>query len=110
PGGSTAPAPGPGPGPGLQGMPDINPQETIKKIYPILEFRDKVVRKLNSIIEKIPGLEALVEKISETLTVFIMSLLAPFVRPLINAASKSLQTGSSGVIDASGKDPDEPRT
>ncbi|KAJ5610948.1 hypothetical protein N7510_007667 [Penicillium lagena] len=110
PGGSTAPAPGSGPGPGLQGMPDINPQETIKKIYPILEFRDKVVRKLNSIIEKIPGLEALVEKISETLTVFIMSLLAPFVRPLINAASKSLQTGSSGVIDASGKHQYEPWT
>ncbi|CAL5873358.1 uncharacterized protein PFLUO_LOCUS7629 [Penicillium psychrofluorescens] len=108
PGGSTAPAPGPGPG--LQGMPDINPQETIKKIYPILEFRDKVVRKLNSIIEKIPGLEALVEKISETLTVFIMSLLAPFIRPLIKAASKSLQTGSSGVIDASGKHQYEPWT
>ncbi|KAJ5102059.1 hypothetical protein NUU61_004281 [Penicillium alfredii] len=97
-------------GTGLQGMPDFNPQETVAKIYPILAFRDKVVRKLNSIIEKIPGLEAVMEKISETLTVFIMSLLAPFIRPLINAASKSLQTGSSGVIDASGKHQYEPWT
>lgn len=111
-------APGPGqpptggaaPGSGLQGMPDFNPQETVAKIYPILAFRDKVVRKLNLIIEKIPGLEAIIDKISETLTVFIMSLLAPFVRPLINAASKSLQTGSSGVIDASGKHQYEPWT
>lgn len=101
---------GVGPGPGLHGMPDFNPQETVSKIYPILAFRDKVVRKLNAIIEKIPGLEAIVEKISETLTVFIMSLLAPFVRPLINAASKSLQTGSAGVIDASGKHQYEPWT
>ncbi|KAJ5106741.1 hypothetical protein N7456_003416 [Penicillium angulare] len=101
---------GTSPGPGLQGMPNFNPQETVSKIYPILEFRDKVVRKLNSIIEKIPGLEAIVEKISETLTVFIMSLLAPFVRPIINAASKSLQTGSSSVITASGKHQYEPWT
>jgi hypothetical protein len=99
-----------GPGPGLSGMPDFNPQETVSKIYPILAFRDKVVRKLNSIIEKVPGLESLIEKISETLTVFIMSLLAPFVRPLINAASKSLQTGSAGVVEASGKHQYEPWT
>lgn len=113
---SRAPVPGQGPpggagpGPGLQGMPDFNPQETVAKIYPILAFRDKVVRKLNSIIEKIPGLEAIIDKINETLTVFIMSLLAPFVRPLINAASKSLQAGSAGVIDASGKHQYEPWT
>ncbi|KAJ5945598.1 hypothetical protein N7454_002437 [Penicillium verhagenii] len=73
-------------------------------------LQDKVVRKLNSIIEKVPGLEAIIEKITETLTVFIMSLLAPFVRPLINAASKSLQTGSSGVVEASGKHQFEPWT
>jgi hypothetical protein len=91
-------------------MPDFNPQETVAKIYPILAYRDKVVRKLNSIIEKIPGLEAIIEKITETLTVFIMSLLAPFVRPLINAASKSLQAGSAGVVDASGKHQYEPWT
>ncbi|KAJ5990483.1 hypothetical protein N7499_010996 [Penicillium canescens] len=101
---------GSGPGTGFEGMPDFNPQETVAKIYPILAFRDKVVRKLDSIIEKIPGLESLVEKISETLTVVIMSLLAPFVRPLIKAASKSLQTGSAGVIDASGKHQYEPWT
>lgn len=110
PGSNQAPVAGAAPSAGLQGMPDFSPQETVAKIYPILAFRDKVVRKLNSIIEKIPGLEAIIDKISETLTVFIMSLLAPFVRPLINAASKSLQTGSAGVIDASGKHQYEPWT
>ncbi|KAJ5670378.1 uncharacterized protein N7477_005741 [Penicillium maclennaniae] len=107
--GSNQPSTG-GPGPGFSGMPDFNPQETVSKIYPILAFRDKVVRKLNSIIEKIPGLEAIIEKITEALTVFIMSLLAPFVRPLISAASKSLQAGSAGVVDASGKHQYEPWT
>ncbi|PYI14630.1 heterokaryon incompatibility Het-C [Aspergillus violaceofuscus CBS 115571] len=97
-------------GSGGSALPDFDPNQTIAQIYPILEFRDKVVRKLTSIIEKIPGLEAVVEKITETLTVFIMSLLAPFIRPIINAASKSLQTGSSGVIDASGQHQYEPWT
>ncbi|KAF7589333.1 hypothetical protein BBP40_004447 [Aspergillus hancockii] len=95
---------------GLPGLPDFDANKTISQIYPILQFRDNVVRKLSSIIEKIPGLEDMVEKITETLTVFVMSLLAPFIRPIINAASKQLQSGSSGVIDASGKHQYEPWT
>ncbi|OGM41560.1 HET-C domain protein HetC, partial [Aspergillus bombycis] len=95
---------------GLPGLPDFDANKTIDQIYPILQFRDNVVRNLSSIIEKIPGLETLVETITETLTVFVMSLLAPFVRPIINAASKQLQAGSSSVIDASGQHQYEPWT
>ncbi|PWY89018.1 heterokaryon incompatibility Het-C [Aspergillus heteromorphus CBS 117.55] len=104
------PAEGDEAGSGSQALQNFDPAKTIAQIYPILEFRDKVVRKLSSIIEKIPGLEAIVEKITETLTVFVMSLLAPFIRPLISAASKSLQTGSSGVIESSGQHQYEPWT
>ncbi|EEA24429.1 hypothetical protein TMatcc_007529 [Talaromyces marneffei ATCC 18224] len=88
---------------GVSGLPDIDPQKTVEQIYPILEFRDKVVRRISSIVEKIPGLESLIDKITETVTLFVFSLLAPFIRPLINVASKSLQTGSMGVIESSGK-------
>lgn len=75
-----------------------------------MEFRDKVVRAISATIEKIPGLEALVEKVTETLTIFVLSLLAPFIRPIINAVSAQLKTGSSGVVDASGKHQYEPWT
>ncbi|KUL84723.1 hypothetical protein ZTR_07642 [Talaromyces verruculosus] len=85
----------------VSGLPDIDPQKTVEQIYPILEFRDKVVRRISSIVEKIPGLEKLIDKITETVTLFVFSLLAPFIRPLINAASKSLQTGSMGVVESS---------
>lgn len=89
-------------GPGIPGLsPDMDPVKVAAKIYPILEFRDHIVKAINATIAKIPGLEALVEKISETLTLFILSLLAPFVRPIINKVSESLKTGSSGVISAS---------
>lgn len=97
-------APGGPPGPGIPGMsPNFDPMKTAAQIYPILEFRDKVVRAISSTIEKIPGLEALVEKITETLTLFVLSLLAPFIRPIISAVSAQLKAGSSSVVDASGK-------
>ena len=92
------------PGPGIPGMsPNFDPAKTAAQIYPILEFRDKVVKAISATIEKIPGLEALVEKITETLTLFVLSLLAPFIRPIITAVSKQLKMGSSTVVDASGK-------
>lgn len=75
-----------------------------------MEFRDKVVRAISAAIEKVPGLEAIVEKITETLTLFVLSLLAPFIRPIINAVSAQLKAGSSTVVDASGKHQYEPWT
>jgi Heterokaryon incompatibility protein Het-C len=98
------------PGPGLPGMPNFDPAKTIQQIYPILVFRDKVVRSISAIISKIPGLEALVDKITETLTIFILSLLAPFIRPIINGLTKQLQAGSSAVVDSSGRHQYEPWT
>ena len=104
PGSSTGP-----PGPNIPGT-NFDPKKTAAQIYPILEFRDKVVKAISATIEKIPGLEALVEKITDTLTLFVLSLLAPFIRPIIDAVSKQLKTGSTGVIDASGRHQYEPWT
>ena len=98
------------PGPGIPGMPDFDPQKTLKQIYPILQFRDKVVRSLESTIEKIPGLESLVEKITETVTLFVMNLLAPFIRPIITAITKEVKSGSGTMVDASGRHQYEPWT
>ncbi|KAK2768875.1 hypothetical protein FQN52_008672 [Onygenales sp. PD_12] len=89
---------------------EINPQQTISQIYPILEFRDKVVRKVSSVIEKIPGLESLIDKITETVTIFIFSLLAPFIRPIIKLAMKNLQAGSAEVTAAEAQIQFEPWT
>ncbi|KAF5024237.1 hypothetical protein F66182_3694 [Fusarium sp. NRRL 66182] len=88
--------------------PNFDPVETSRKIYPILEFRDKIVKAISRGISKVPGLEKLLEKISETLTAFILGLLAPFIRPIINQVSKVLKDGSSSVITASAKSQYEP--
>ncbi|THV75146.1 heterokaryon incompatibility Het-C [Aureobasidium pullulans] len=80
-----------------------DPQAIVAKIYPILVFRDNVVRSISNIVSKIPGLESLIEKITEKVTLIVMGLLAPYITPLIAAASNSLKQGSSSVVDASGK-------
>ncbi|OJD14338.1 hypothetical protein AJ78_05303 [Emergomyces pasteurianus Ep9510] len=89
---------------------DINPQETISQIYPILEFRDRVVKNLSAAFEKIPGLSSLMEKISETLSIFVFSLLAPFIRPVIKIASSNLQLGSAELTAAEARTQFEPWT
>lgn len=87
---------------------DFDPVKTAKRIYPILQFRDKIVKSISNIISKVPGLEKLLDHISETLTAFVLGLLAPFIRPIINQVSKVLKDGSSGVISASANNQLEP--
>lgn len=89
---------------------DFDPVKVSKQVYPILEFRDKIVKSINNTISKIPGLESLLEHISETLTAFVLGLLAPFIRPIINQVTKALKDGSSGVITASANSQLEPWT
>lgn len=90
------------PGPDIPGT-NTDPATIIPKIYPILEFRDKVVRNISAIVSKIPGLEKLIDTITERVTLFVLSLLAPFVIPVINAASQQLKLGSSSVIESAAK-------
>ena len=86
----------------------FDPVKVAGQIYPILQFRDKIVKAISSLIERIPGLEKLLEHISETLTAFVLGLLAPFIRPIINQVTKVLKDGSSGVITASANSQLEP--
>lgn len=87
---------------------DFDPVKTAGRIYPILQFRDKIVKAINRFIAKVPGLEKLLEHISETLTAFILGLLAPFIQPIITQVTKVLKDGSSGLINASARSQYEP--
>lgn len=92
------------PGPGIPGVNvNIDPQQTVAKIYPLLAFRDRVVRNIAGFVEKIPGLEKMIETVSEKVTLFVMGLLAPYMKPLIAAASNALKQGSGTVVSASQK-------
>ena len=75
--------------------------ELSKQIYPILEFHDNIIQKISEAIEKIPILPDLLEQLQEQVNVFVFSLLAPYVMPIIKQVKTELSTGSSEVIQSS---------
>lgn len=73
----------------------------VKQIYPIMEFHDEIMQSISEFIEKIPVLPELIEQLQEQVNIFVFSLLAPFVVPIITQVKSELETGSSEVIASS---------
>ncbi|EME46452.1 hypothetical protein DOTSEDRAFT_70448 [Dothistroma septosporum NZE10] len=76
-------------------------EEISKQIYPILEFHDNIVKNITEAIDQIPVLPDLIEEIQNQVSLFVFSLLAPFVVPIINQVKNELRTGSSEIIQSS---------
>lgn len=72
-----------------------------QQIYPVLEWHDRLLKSINEIIEQIPVLPDLIEQIQDEITVFVFSILAPYVLPIIKQVKSELETGSSEVIQSS---------
>ncbi|KAL8764743.1 MAG: hypothetical protein Q9194_006868 [Teloschistes cf. exilis] len=76
-------------------------EECQRQIYPIIEWHDEMMQSITEAIEKIPILPDLIEQLQEQINVFVFSLLAPFVLPIINQVKVELNTGSSEIIQSS---------
>ncbi|KAL2039227.1 hypothetical protein N7G274_007895 [Stereocaulon virgatum] len=76
-------------------------QDVQKQIYPIIEWHDELMQSITEAIEKIPILPTLIEQLTDQLNMFVFSLLAPFVVPIINQVKTELNTGSSEIIESS---------
>ncbi|KAL9125841.1 MAG: hypothetical protein Q9217_005016 [Psora testacea] len=76
-------------------------QDVQKQLYPILEWHDEMMQSITEAIEKIPVLPQLIENLQEQLNIFVFSLMAPFVLPIINQVKTELNTGSSEIIQSS---------
>lgn len=72
-----------------------------EQIYPVLEWHDGLLKSINEAIEQIPVLPELIEQIQEQVTVFVFSILAPYVLPIIKQVKAELETGSSELIESS---------
>lgn len=75
--------------------------EMVKQIYPIMEWHDEVMQSIAEFIENIPILPDLIENVQEQISIFVFSLLAPYILPIISQVKKELETGSSEVIASS---------
>lgn len=76
-------------------------KDVSKQIYPIMEFHDELFQSINSAVEKIPILPGLIEKLQEAINVYVFSLIAPLVLPIISQVKTELSLGSSEVIQRS---------
>ncbi|EKM58089.1 uncharacterized protein PHACADRAFT_171323 [Phanerochaete carnosa HHB-10118-sp] len=77
----------------------MSPQELHAVLWQVLSFRDSVVKKIEKTIERIPGLGALIEKLTDSISVFVFTTLEPFLKPLMKTATSQLQVASGEVIN-----------
>ncbi|OTA98896.1 hypothetical protein M426DRAFT_325603 [Hypoxylon sp. CI-4A] len=76
-------------------------QQVFQQIMPAIEFHDELIKGISEAIEKIPILPQLIEQLEEQLSVWVFSIMAPFVVPIIQQVKNELRTGSSEIIQSS---------
>lgn len=76
-------------------------QEAYKQVMPAIEFHDEIMKSISNAVEKIPVLPKIIEQLEEQLSVFVFSIIAPFMVPLIDQIRNELKTGSDEIIQSS---------
>ncbi|KDQ14443.1 hypothetical protein BOTBODRAFT_110023 [Botryobasidium botryosum FD-172 SS1] len=82
---------------------DIAPETVQKTLWRLLEWRDKVVKDVVGVIEKIPGLESLLEEVTNTLNAFVLFVLEPWLTPILEDVTQTLQKSSEAIINTEGQ-------
>ncbi|KLO15072.1 Het-C-domain-containing protein, partial [Schizopora paradoxa] len=76
------------------------PKEAQEQFLSLLKWRDGVYRDITKKIEMVPGLENLLDQLTNALNAYVYTLLAPWLTPIIQQATSVLSEGSQAVIDS----------
>ncbi|OTA97053.1 hypothetical protein M434DRAFT_392230 [Hypoxylon sp. CO27-5] len=76
-------------------------QDVFQQIMPAIEFHDDLLKGISEAIEKIPILPQIIEQLEEQMSMWVFSIMAPFVVPIIQQVKNELRTGSSEIIESS---------
>lgn len=76
-------------------------QDIFRQIMPAIEFHDELLKGISEAIEKIPVLPKIVEQLEEQLSVWVFSIMAPLVVPVLQQVKNELRTGSAEIIASS---------
>lgn len=79
-------------------------QNIFEQILPAIEWHDNIVKKINNATEKIPVLPKLMDQLSEQMSAFIFSIIAPFVLPVLKQIQNEIKVGSDQIIASSLKE------
>ncbi|OIW24113.1 Het-C-domain-containing protein [Coniochaeta ligniaria NRRL 30616] len=76
-------------------------QQVFQQIMPAIELHDDIMQGISEAIDKIPVLPKIIEQLEEQLSIFVFSVIAPFIVPVINQIKNELRTGSAEIIQSS---------
>ncbi|KAF2968083.1 hypothetical protein GQX73_g5528 [Xylaria multiplex] len=76
-------------------------QQVFQQIMPAIEFHDDLMKSISKAIEKIPILPQIIEQLEEQLSMWVFTIIAPFVLPIIHQVKNELATGSHEIIASS---------
>lgn len=76
-------------------------QQVFKNVMPAIEFHDEVMQAISEAIENIPILPKIIEQLEEQMSVWVFSIIAPMVVPILQQVKNELRTGSAEIISSS---------
>ncbi|KAI8629735.1 NIMA-interacting protein tinc [Xylariaceae sp. FL1651] len=76
-------------------------QQIFQQIMPAIEFHDELMKGIAEAIEKIPILPQIIEQLEDQLSMWVFTIIAPFVLPVIQQVKNELTTGSNEIIASS---------
>lgn len=79
-------------------------QNMFRQIMPVIEWHDDLMKNISNAMERIPVLPKILEQLEEQLSMFIFSIIAPFILPIIQQIGAELKTGSEEIIESSQKE------
>ncbi|KAN0062170.1 hypothetical protein ACQY0O_005528 [Thecaphora frezii] len=78
---------------------DVSEDDVHKFLMDVLEIHDDISRTVSAIIDRIPGLDELLEDVSNNLSVFVFSTLEPVMAPIFSKVTEALFEASAAVVD-----------
>ncbi|KAG8965532.1 hypothetical protein FRC03_000442, partial [Tulasnella sp. 419] len=76
----------------------IAPEDLQKRLWDILVWRDNLMRDISNVVEHIPGLSGLLDKISLALMEYVFTTVEPWLTPLLKRVTGALKEGSEAII------------
>jgi len=79
-------------------------KQVFEQIMPAIIFHDDIIQAITKSIEKIPILPKVLDQLQEQLSMFVFSVIAPFIIPVLRQIKNEMYTGSSEIIESSKRD------
>ncbi|KAL2891278.1 Heterokaryon incompatibility protein Het-C [Ceratocystis lukuohia] len=75
--------------------------QVFQSIMPAIEFHDSILKSISTAIEKIPILPKIIEQLEEQLSIWVFSIIAPTIVPIVQQLRSEMKTGSDEIISSS---------